>query len=202
MWIPTGEDSIVDGVKEAISKLGGQDKRRRSGNEKKVTDESDNANYEIRFDKRTGMYIRTPKEASGRNGEVHPSQNISNKTDDVVETESRIIRTRRSRSKSKDRTSRHRSRSRSRTRRRRSRSRRRRSRSSSRRHRSRPRSHSRRRRDSRTTRRRSKSRSKSDERRWKDRGSYQAAQSSLQDDIKGDRSHLVSTRIFIFVWQG
>ena len=202
MWIPTGEDSIVDGVKEAISKLGGQDKRRRSGNEKKVTDESDNANYEIRFDKRTGMYIRTSKEASGRNGEVHPSQNISNKTDDVVETESRIIRTRRSRSKSKDRTSRHRSRSRSRTRRRRSRSRRRRSRSSSRRHKSRPRSHSRRRRDSRTTRRRSKSRSKSDERRWKDRGSYQAAQSSLQDDIKGDRSHLVSTRIFIFVWQG
>merc|ERR1719436_798636 len=48
MWIPTGQDSIVDGVKEAINKLGGREKsdkqRTQSGSEKKTlpTEAKDN----------------------------------------------------------------------------------------------------------------------------------------------------------------
>merc|ERR1711974_111604 len=53
--------------------------------------------------------------------------------------------------------------------------------------RSRSRSRSRNRRESKGSRRRSKSRSRSNDRSWKERGSYQAAQSSLQQEISGMR---------------
>ena len=75
MWIPTGEDSILDGVKEAISKL--EEKQRygsRSGPSRddkwdpqkkiKMTEEAPppSKEYDVTFDSRTGMYIRVPKQ--------------------------------------------------------------------------------------------------------------------------------------------
>ena len=202
MWIPTGQDSIIDGVKEAINKLGGREKtdkhRSQSGSEKKTISTEAKDNYEIKFDKRTGMYIRMPKDAAaGQNGESKGSEDVIE-----VKSEARGSRTgeksptklpskRRSKSKSKERKeSRRRSRSRSRGRRSRSRNRRRSSKSRDRRKsKSRSRKRSKRSR-SRERRRKSRSRerrsrSRSNERSWKERGSYQDAQSSLQQEISG-----------------
>ena len=205
MWIPTGQDSIVDGVKEAINKLGGRERsdkqRSQSGSEKKPlsAEETTKENYEIKFDKRTGMYIRMPKDAAaGQNGGSRGSEDIIELESTAI-TPTKLPSKRRSKSKSKERSSRRRSGSRSRGRERRSRSRRRRSRSRSRRgrrsrhrsdsrkrsNRTRSRSRSRKRRESKGSRRRTKSRSRSNDRSWKDRGSYQAAQSSLQQEISG-----------------
>jgi len=179
MWIPTGEDSIVDGVKEAINKIEKKERRRSGEDRKSKSDDkpaAQNIEYEIKYDRRTGMYTRVPKE--------QPKKPENEKKDEIVEVESRTIRKisasppkvpskkaspsrdkrsksrdRKSRSRSKHRGRRSRSRHRSRSRRRRSRSRsgRRRSRSRSRhRHRSRSRHRSRR---SRSRGRRSRSRS-------------------------------------------
>merc|ERR1712098_552196 len=65
MWIPTGEDSIVDGVKEAINKIEKKERRRSGEDRKSKSDDkptAQNIEYEIKYDKRTGMYTRVPKE--------------------------------------------------------------------------------------------------------------------------------------------
>jgi len=208
MWIPTGEDSIVDGVKEAINKIEKKERRRSGDDRKSKSDEkpaTQNVEYEIKYDRRTGMYTRVPKE--------QPKKPDEQKKEDIVEVESRTIRkispsppkvpskkaspSRDKRSKSRDRRSRSRSkhrgrrsrsrhRSRSRRRRSRSRSRRRRSRSRSRhRHRSRSRHRSRRSRSrgrrsrSRSHKRRSRSKSSG----WKDRSDHKAIQSSQNEKL-------------------
>ena len=203
MWIPTGQDSIVVGVKEAINKLGGQDskdKHKKNVDEKKTSRiemKTEDRNFEIKFDKRTGMYIRMAKDEEIVNCQIEVPK---------ADSPAKIPSKKRSRSHSKDRQSRRSSRSRSKTRRsRRSRSRLRRSRSRSRRQRSRHRSSTRRskHRKSRSrnrnkTRRgsgdskRSQSRSVSNDRSWKDRGSWKEAQSSLQQEITGIGCQLFS----------
>ena len=193
MWIPTGEDSIIEGVKEAINKVEKKE-RRRSGDvdsrrNKRVEEQvSPEIEYEIKYDKRTGMYTRVPKEVKKKAEEP--------KKDDIIELESRVIRqlpdspAAKVPTKSKSSPTRERRRSdRSRSRhRRRSRSRSRRSSSRSRhRHKHRSRSRSRRRsRRSRSRSRRSRSRSRSAG--WRDREDYKKTQSALlQDQISGVR---------------
>ena len=89
MWIPTGEDSIIEGVKEAINKVEKKE-RRRSGDvdsrrNKRVEEQvSPEIEYEIKYDKRTGMYTRVPKEVKKKAEEP--------KKDDIIELESRVIR--------------------------------------------------------------------------------------------------------------
>ena len=80
MWIPTGEDSIIEGVKEAINKVEKKERRRSGeddGKSRRRSGESKNVEFEIKYDGRTGMYTRVPKETP---------------KDDIVELESRIIR--------------------------------------------------------------------------------------------------------------
>ena len=196
MWIPTGEDSIIEGVKEAINKVEKKE-RRRSGEDdgrrgRKSGDSSTNVEFEIKYDGRTGMYTRVQKEFS---------TSANDNKNDIVEIESRIVRklpdspaakvpekkrspspnkSRRSKSRDRRRSGRSRSRPRHKSR---SRSRRRRSRSRHHRQRSRSRSRIRSRRSrSRERRGRSKSRSKSPE--WKHRSDYKETQSKLlQSDI-------------------
>ena len=114
MWIPTGQDSIVVGVKEAINKLGGQDskdKHKKNVDEKKTSRiemKTEDRNYEIKFDKRTGMYIRMAKDEEIVNCQIEVPK---------VDSPAKIPSKKRSRSHSKDRQSRRSSRSRSKTRR-------------------------------------------------------------------------------------
>ena len=218
MWIPTGEDSIIEGVKEAINKVEKKERRwsgednskrhRRSG------ESSKNVEFEIKYDGRTGMYTRVPKENS-----------ISAK-DDIVELESRVIRklsdspaakvsdkkdiishnkSRRSKSRDRRRSGRSRSKergkSRSRSRRRsRSRHHRHRSRSKSRRRSRKSRSTEKRRSHSRSGRKRSRSRAKSPG--WKDRSDYKETQAKLHQsditDLREETRRLQTEREAVF----
>jgi len=212
MWIPTGEDSIIEGVKEAINKVEKKE-RRRSGEDdgkrqRRSGESSKNVEFEIKYDGRTGMYTRVPKEIP------------NSAKDDIVELESRIIRklpdspatkapekkenssprkSRRSKSRDRRRSGRsrskprHRSRSRSRRRRSRSRHQRQRSRSKSRR-REKRRSHSR------GGRRRSRSRTKSPG--WKERNDYKETQAKLHQsditDLREETRRLQTEREAVF----
>ena len=211
MWIPTGEDSIIEGVKEAINKVEKKERRRSGeddGKSRRRSGDSKNVEFEIKYDGRTGMYTRVPKETP------------NSTKDDIVELESRIIRklpdspatkaperrehsspSKSRRSKSRDRMRsgrsrskpRHRSRSRSRRRRSRSRHHRQRSRSKSRR-REKRRSHSR------GGRRRSRSRTKSPG--WKDRSDYKETQAKLHQsditDLREETRRLQTEREAVF----
>ena len=221
MWIPTGEDSIIEGVKEAINKVEKKE-RRRSGEDdgkrhRRSGETSNHVEFEIKYDGRTGMYTRVPIEISNSG------------KDEIVEVESRIIRklpdspaakapekndsispnkSRRSKSRDRRRSGRSRSRprhkSRSRSRRRRSRSRsrhrRQRSRSKSRRRSRKSRSREKRRSHSRGTRRRSRSRTKSPG--WKDRSDYKETQAKLHQtdmtDLREETRRLQSEREAVF----
>jgi len=112
MWIPTGEDSILDGVKVAISKL--EEKQRYGGrggssrddkwdpNRKiKMTDEAPppSKEYNVTFDSRTGMYIRVPKQPEQLTmaekiaaSKVTQMDKEKAKDKDVQEVEERIVR--------------------------------------------------------------------------------------------------------------
>ena len=212
MWIPTGEDSIIEGVKEAIHKVEKKE-RRRSGEDNSKThrrsgESSKNVEFEIKYDGRTGMYTRVPKEMS------------NSARDDIVELESRIIRklpdspaakvsekkSRRSKSRDRRRSGRSRSnqrdKSRSRSKRKRSRSRqhRQRSRSKSRRRSRKSRSREKRRSHSRSRRRRSRSRTKSPG--WKDRSDYKETQAKLHQsditDLREETRRLQTEREAVF----
>jgi len=215
MWIPTGEDSILDGVKEAISKL--EEKQRyggRGGSSRdkwdpdrkiRMTEEAPppSKEYDVTFDSRTGMYIRVPKQLTMAekiaSNKVTQMDREKAKDKEVQEVEERIVRNLSSspprlptkrRSLSKERRS-ERSRSRDRRRSGRSRSRSRRHRSRSRRHRSRSRRRSRSR-DRRTRsrskehRRRSRSKSRSRHRSKKERTSFDKT-NTIQQEISGMR---------------
>ena len=211
MWIPTGEDSIIEGVKEAINKVEKKE-RRRSGEDdgkrrRRSGEASKNVEFEIKYDGRTGMYTRVPKEIP------------NSAKDDIVEVESRIIRklpdspatkapekkekssphkSRRSKSRDRRRSGRSRSKPRHRSR---SRSRRRRSRS---RHHQRSRSKSRRREKrrshSRGGGRRSRSRTKSPG--WKERSDYKETQAKLHQsditDLREETRRLQTEREAVF----
>merc|ERR1712106_706423 len=204
MWIPTGEDSILDGVKDAISRL--EEKQRFGGrggpsrgekwdqNRKiKMTEEAPppSKEYDVTFDSRTGMYVRVPKQLTMAekiaSSKMTQMDREKAKDKDVQEVEERIVRklsnspprlpTKR-RSLSKERKT---DRSRSRERRRsvrRSVSRSRRHSSRSRRHRSRSKDHRRR--------SKSKSGSRSRNRSKKDRSSFDKT-NTIQQEITGMR---------------
>ena len=204
MWIPTGEDSLIDGVKEAIKKVEKKERRRSGDDRGSRTDDKPKAaevEYEIKYDRRTGMYTRVAKEANDH----------SEKAEDVVELESRVIRQisqsppklpskkespnkdkekkrsksrdkERKRSKSKDkRRSRSRNRGRSRSRRRSS-SRSKRNRSRSRRRSKSRRSSNRSKSRGRRCRSRSRRRSRTKSGDWRDRKDYKDTQSSLKKE--------------------
>jgi len=210
MWIPTGEDSIIEGVKEAIHKVEKKE-RRRSGEDNIKTnrhsgESSINVEFEIKYDGRTGMYTRVPK------------KNSNSARDDIVELESRIIRklpdspaakvlekkSRRSKSRDRRRSGRSRSqrdKSGSRSRRKRSRSHhRQRSRSKSRRKSRKSRSREKKRSHSRSRRRRSMSRTKSPG--WKDRSDYKETQAKLHQsditDLREETRRLQTEREAVF----
>merc|ERR1719228_1523642 len=186
MWVPTGSDPILEGVKEAKTKL---QEKERDGRRSRVAkydwelkrrkDElapPPSSEYEVTFDVRTGMYIRVPKNGREAAGQKTMAEKIAlakvSEMDKGGESgeEERIVRKLET---SPPRLPRKRSRSRSRRRSRSRERKRRRSRSRSR-HRSRSRSRERRRsrsRDRRRSRSRSRGRrSRSRDRRGKDRG--------------------------------
>jgi len=114
MWIPTGEDSILDGVKEAINKLEEKQRfggRRRSGSSKdekwdpsrkiKMTEEAPpaSAEYDVTFDSRTGMYIRVPRQPKQltmaekiAESKVTQMDREKAKDKDILEIEERVVR--------------------------------------------------------------------------------------------------------------
>jgi len=110
MWIPTGEDSILDGVKVAISKLEekqrygarSRDEERWDPNRKiKMTAEAPppSSEYSVTFDSRTGMYIRVPKQPEPLTmaekiaaSKVTQMDREKAKDRDVQEVEERIVR--------------------------------------------------------------------------------------------------------------
>jgi len=216
MWIPTGEDSILDGVKEAISKLeekqrygdrGGPARDKWDPHRKTEETPPTSKDYDVTFDGRTGMYIRVPKQLTMAEkiaaAKMTQMDREKAKDKDVQEVEERIVRNlstspprlptkRKSLSKEK-KSDRSRSRERRRSgRRSRSRSRRHRSRSKRRRSRSRgrrSRSRSREHRSrsrSKEQRRRSRSKSRSRHRSKKERTSFDKT-NTIQQEISGMR---------------
>jgi len=217
MWIPTGEDSILDGVKEAISKL--EEKQRydgRGGSSRdkwdpdrkiRMTEEAPppSKDYDVTFDNRTGMYIRVPKQLTMAekiaSSKVSQMDREKARDKDVQEVEERIVRnlstspprlpTKR-RSLSKERKS---ERSRSRHRRRssrRSRSRSRRHSSRSRRHRSRSRG---RRTRSRSRERRSRSKSKDHRRTSRSKSRSRSRHRSKKERSSFDKTNTIQQEI-------
>ena len=69
MWVPTGSDSILEGVKEAKNRLQEKQARRSSRGEReeegrrRVTELAPppTPDYEVTFEPRTGMYVRVPR---------------------------------------------------------------------------------------------------------------------------------------------
>merc|ERR1712106_360752 len=216
MWIPTGEDSILDGVKDAISRL--EEKQRFGGrggpsrgekwdqNRKiKMTEEAPppSKEYDVTFDSRTGMYVRVPKQLTMAekiaSSKMTQMDREKAKDKDVQEVEERIVRklsnspprlpTKR-RSLSKERKT---DRSRSRERRRsvrRSVSRSRRHSSRSRRHRSRSRG-----RRSRSRSRERRSRSKDHRRRSKSKSGSRSRNRSKKDRSSFDKTNTIQQEI-------
>lgn len=157
MWVPTGADSILEGVKEAKSRLQEKEKGGRRRDEKWEEEHRRRKtelppppppDYEVTFDSRTGMYIRVPKK--GKGDTTAEKVAMAKTTEMDKEGEERVIRKvetspprlpkKRSRSRSRERRSgRSGSRERRRSRGRRSRERRSRSRSRGKRSRSRER---------------------------------------------------------------
>lgn len=116
MWVPTGEDSILDGVNAAINRL--EERRGSSSRSRKEVEESPPPSlpkwdpkgkirmtteapppapdYEVTFDSRTGMYIRVPKQltmAEKIAGQKVPEMDRKQtKESEVEQVEERIIR--------------------------------------------------------------------------------------------------------------
>ena len=194
MWVPTGSDSILEGVKEAKTKLADkatvgrreQEEHRRRKTELPPPPAPD---YVVTFDSRTGMYIRVPKPGAqleeGTMAEKVAMAKVPKMDEKEVEAEmvERIVRKTDS---SPPRMPKARSRSRER---RRSRSRGRRSRSRGRRSRSRGGRRSR-------SRSRGRRRSRSRERRGKEkaleRQSSNPQLNSLQKEVLGEDSVLAN----------
>jgi hypothetical protein len=215
MWIPTGEDSILDGVKEAISKLeekqrygdrGGAARDKWDPHRKiKMTEEAPppSKDYDVTFDGRTGMYIRVPKQLTMAEkiaaAKTTQMDREKAKDKDVQEVEERIVRNlstspprlptkRRSLSKEK-KSDRSRSRERRRSgRRSRSRSRRHRSRSKRRRSRSRGRR-------SRSRSREHRSRSRSKEHRRRSRSKSRSRHRSKKERSSFDKTNTIQQEI-------
>jgi len=213
MWIPTGEDSILDGVKEAISKL--EEKQRyggRGGSSRdkwdpdrkiRMTEEAPppSKEYDVTFDSRTGMYIRVPKQLTMAekiaSSKLTQMDREKAKDKDVQQVEERIVRNLSSspprlptkrRSLSKERKA-DRSRSRDRRRSGRSRSRSRRHRSRSRRHRSRSRKRSR------SRDRRSRSKSKDHRRRSRSKSRSRSRHRSKKERTSFDKTNTIQQEI-------
>lgn len=214
MWIPTGEDSILDGVKEAISKL---EEKQRYGDRGAARDKWDphrkikmteeapppSKDYDVTFDGRTGMYIRVPKQLTMAEkiaaAKMTQMDREKAKDKDVQEVEERIVRNlssspprlptkRRSLSKEK-KSDRSRSRERRRSgRRSRSRSRRHRSRSKRRRSRSRGRR-------SRSRSREHRSRSRSKEHRRRSRSKSRSRHRSKKERSSFDKTNTIQQEI-------
>ena len=190
MWVPTGSDSILEGVKEAKTKLADKATGGKRGEEelqrrrKTELPPPPTPDYVVTFDSRTGMYIRVPKpgtqvEEGGTMAERVAMAKVSKMDEKEVEAEmvERIVRKTDS---SPPRMPKAKSRSRER---RRSRSRGRRSRRSRSRSRGGRRSRSR-------SRSRGRRRSKSRERRGKEkpleRQSSNPQLNSLQKEVLGE----------------
>ena len=189
MWVPTGSDSILEGVKEAKTKLA--DKKATSGRREEEVHRRRKTelppppapDYVVTFDSRTGMYIRVPKPGTqveeGTMAERVAMAKVSKMDEKEVEAEmvERIVRKTDSSPprmpKAKSR-SRERRRSRSRGRRSRSRGRRSRSRGG---HRSRSRSRGR---------RRSRSRERRGKEKPLERQSSNPQLNSLQKEVSGE----------------
>jgi len=184
LWIPTGEDSLQESLKNAVDRFGSmRQKVDKSASKfdphKKISLSSDAPppakDYDVTYDPKIGMYIRVPKQKDptppaklSKAEKVAASRKSKmdlESKDDIQLTEERTIRSVKSPESPQKRRSRSKSSSRSRYRRSRSRHRessrhRHRSRSHGRRHRSRSRSHGRHRSRSRSHgRHRSRSRS-------------------------------------------
>ena len=181
MWLPTGEDSIIEGVKEAKHRLlSKEEKRRRAGEEEaKVPPPPE---YTVTFDTRTGMYLRVPKVQVGTMAERVAQTKVPKMDEKEVEAEmvERVVRKLES---TPPRLPKKKSKSRSRSRRRSGEKRRSRSRSRSRRRRSRSRSRSR-------GKRRSRSRSRRGRGRDLDRQTSNPQLSSLQKEVLGEAPSL------------
>merc|ERR1719319_942875 len=93
MWLPTGEDSIIEGVKEAKHRLlSKEEKRRRAGEEEaKVPPPPE---YTVTFDTRTGMYLRVPKVQVGTMAERVTQTKVPKMDEKEVEAEmvERVVR--------------------------------------------------------------------------------------------------------------
>merc|ERR1719319_943648 len=93
MWLPTGEDSIIEGVKEAKHRLlSKEEKRRRAGEEEaKVPPPPE---YTVTFDTRTGMYLRVPKVQVGTMAERVAQTKVPKMDEKEVEAEmvERVVR--------------------------------------------------------------------------------------------------------------
>ena len=190
MWVPTGSDSILEGVKEAKTKLADKETasgKREQEHRRRKTElpPLPTPDYVVTFDSRTGMYVRVPKPGSGQDEEGTMAERVAMtkvpKMDErEVEAEmvERIVRKTDSSPprmpKAKSR-SRERRRSRSRGKRSRSRGRRSRSRGGGRRSRSRSRG-----------RRRSKSRERRGKEKPLDRQSSNPQLTSLQKEVLGE----------------
>lgn len=189
MWVPTGSDSILEGVKEAKTKLADKATvgRREEEHRRRKTElpPPPAPDYVVTFDSRTGMYIRVPKPGTqveeGTMAERVAMAKVPKMDEKEVEAEmvERIVRkTDSSPPRLPKAKSRSRERRRSRSRGRRSRSRGRRSRSrGGRRSRSRSRG-----------RRRSKSRERRGKEKTLDRQSSNPQLNSLQKEVSGEDS--------------
>jgi len=98
MWLPTGEDSIIEGVKEAADRLlSKEEKRRRAGEEarRRTTDlPQPPPEYTVSFDTRTGMYLRVPKVQAGTMAERVAHTKVPKMDEKEVEAEmvERVVR--------------------------------------------------------------------------------------------------------------
>ena len=105
MWVPTGSDSILEGVKEAKTKLADKATGGKRGEEelqrrrKTELPPPPTPDYVVTFDSRTGMYIRVPKpgtqvEEGGTMAERVAMAKVSKMDEKEVEAEmvERIVR--------------------------------------------------------------------------------------------------------------